>query len=123
MVQFFFLVMFLLLSYFIGCMGRKRKIGFGWAFWLSMIFTPVVGFLITFLSTKKVYFVNMDQGDFGVSDESKLREKIRKHNAKVDYNRSLSSWIGDIIACVIFFPTIILVIYRRGRYNKYMDEF
>ena len=28
----------------------------------------------------------------------------------------------DIIACIIFFPMIIMVVYRRGRYNKYLNE-
>ena len=49
-------------------------------------------------------------------------EKIRKHNREVDYNKSASSWIMDIIACIIFFPMIIMVVYRRGRYNKYLNE-
>lgn len=37
-------------------------------------------------------------------DEKEMRAKIRKHNEKVRYNQSLSSWITDIIACLIFFP-------------------
>ncbi len=56
-------------------------------------------------------------------DKRKLREQIRKHNEKVDYNRSPASWIGDIIACIIFFPMIILVVYRRGKYNEYKEYF
>lgn len=49
-------------------------------------------------------------------------EKIHKHNREVDYNKSISSWVIDIIACIIFFPMIIMVIYRRGKYNKYLTE-
>lgn len=46
-------------------------------------------------------------------------EKIKEFNEKVDYNRSAFSWIVDIIACIIFFPYIIVVMYRRGKYSKY----
>lgn len=56
-------------------------------------------------------------------DEAKLKERIRKHNEKVDYNRTAVSWIVDIFACIIFFPYIVLVVYRRGKYNEYMNEF
>lgn len=56
-------------------------------------------------------------------DEKELRKKIREHNEKVDYNHSTASWIVDIIACLIFFPYIIMVIYRRGKYNEYKEDF
>ena len=48
------------------------------------------------------------------------KEEIKKHNRKVDYNKSSESWIIDIITCLIFFPMIIMVVYRRGRYNDYI---
>lgn len=56
-------------------------------------------------------------------DERELKKKIREHHENVDYNRSISSWIVDIIACLIFFPYIIMVIYRRGKYNEYREDF
>lgn len=56
-------------------------------------------------------------------DKEELRKKIREHNEKVDYNHSIASWIADIIVCLIFFPMIIMVIYRRGKYNKYKTDF
>lgn len=56
-------------------------------------------------------------------DEYELRRKIRKHNENVDYNKSTSSWVVDIISCLIFFPMIIMVIYRRGKYNEYKQHF
>lgn len=56
-------------------------------------------------------------------EEDKLREKIRKHNKEVEYNKSIASWIIDIICCMIFLPYIIMVLYRRGRYNEYKEEF
>ena len=51
--------------------------------------------------------------------EQEINEKVRKHNEKVDYNNTATSWIVDIIACVIFFPMIVPIIYRRGKYNQH----
>lgn len=56
-------------------------------------------------------------------DNEALKEKIAKHNENVDYNRTTWSWIVDIVACLIFFPMIVMVIYRRGKYNEYMKDF
>lgn len=56
-------------------------------------------------------------------DEKTLKKQIREHNEKVDYNRTTASWVIDIIACIIFFPYIIMVLYRRGRYNEYKKDF
>ena len=39
-----------LIDILIGIIGSRRNIGFGWAFLLSIIFTPVVGLLITLIS-------------------------------------------------------------------------
>ncbi len=39
-----------LLSVLVGLVGRKRRIGFGWAFVLSLLFTPIVGLVITLIS-------------------------------------------------------------------------
>ncbi len=34
-------------------LGKKRKIGVEWSFFISMIFSPVIGFPITFYSKRK----------------------------------------------------------------------
>ena len=34
------------LSVLVGIIGSRRRIGFGWAFLLSVIFTPLVGLVI-----------------------------------------------------------------------------
>ena len=39
-----------LLSVLIGILGSKRNIGFGWAFLLSLVFTPLVGLICTLIS-------------------------------------------------------------------------
>ncbi len=39
-----------LLYILVGIIGSRRNIGFGWAFLLSILFTPVIGLLITLIS-------------------------------------------------------------------------
>lgn len=48
----FFLVIAIALAYGVGCLGRSRKIGFGWAFGISLI-NVVIG-LIVVLCSKKI---------------------------------------------------------------------
>lgn len=50
------------------------------------------------------------------------KAEIRKFNSEVEYNESVGSWIVDIICCIIAFPMIIMVVYRRGKYNHKISE-
>lgn len=50
------------------------------------------------------------------------KEEIREFNSKVEYNESAASWIVDIISCIIAFPMIVMVVYRRGKYNHKISE-
>ena len=36
----------------VGLLGARRKIGFGWTFFLSVLFTPIVGLIVCLLSDK-----------------------------------------------------------------------
>ena len=38
------------LSVLVGIVGSKRRIGFGWAFLVSVIFTPLVGLIVALLT-------------------------------------------------------------------------
>lgn len=50
------------------------------------------------------------------------KTEIREFNSKVEYNESVASWIVDIISCIIAFPMIVMVVYRRGKYNHKISE-
>lgn len=52
MDKLFFLVIAVVLAYGVGCLGRNRKIGFGWAFGLSLI-NVVIGLSAVLCSKKK----------------------------------------------------------------------
>ncbi len=52
MERLFLLVIAVSLAYAVGCWGRTRKIGFGWAFGLSLI-NIFIGIIAVALSKKK----------------------------------------------------------------------
>lgn len=52
MERLFFFVIAVALAYAVGCWGRTRKIGFGWAFGLSLI-NLFIG-IIAVLCSKKI---------------------------------------------------------------------
>lgn len=59
-----FFIIHVLLAYGIGCLGRKRKIGFGWAFGLSIL-NLILGLIVTLCSKKKdVDFVDIKKEDY-----------------------------------------------------------
>ncbi len=39
-----------LLAVLVGIIGSHRRIGFGWAFLLSLVFTPLVGLIVALLT-------------------------------------------------------------------------
>ena len=51
MERVFFLIIAVSLAYGVGCMGRKRRIGFGWAFGLSLL-NVFIGLIAVLLSKK-----------------------------------------------------------------------
>lgn len=57
---FFFLIISVALAYGVGCLGRKREIGFEWAFFLSLL-NLILGLIVVLCSKKKssVDFVDM----------------------------------------------------------------
>ena len=46
-----FLIIAVSLAYGVGCMGRKRRIGFGWAFGLSLL-NVFIGLIAVLISKK-----------------------------------------------------------------------
>lgn len=57
----FWLIIQTAIAYGIGCLGRKRKIGFGWAFVFGFI-NILLGLIVVLCSKKKdIDFVDMDK--------------------------------------------------------------
>lgn len=48
----FLLIIAVSLAYGVGCLGRDRRIGFGWAFFLALI-NVFIGLIAVLLSKKK----------------------------------------------------------------------
>ncbi|MFI3268976.1 MAG: hypothetical protein SNG14_01235 [Rikenellaceae bacterium] len=49
----------------VGLIGSNRRIGFGWAFLLSLIFTPLIGLIITLFSDPLPYGAESRWGCLG----------------------------------------------------------
>ena len=54
-----------LLPALVGYAGSRRRIGFGWAFIISLIFTPLVGLIFVLLSDPLPAGSNPDTGCLG----------------------------------------------------------
>ena len=52
MDRLFFIVIAVTLAYGVGCLGRNRKIGFGWAFGISLI-NVIIALIVVLCSEKK----------------------------------------------------------------------
>lgn len=52
MDRLFFIVIAVALAYGVGCLGRNRKIGFGWTFGISLI-NVIIGLIVVLCSEKK----------------------------------------------------------------------
>ena len=50
-IAFFGLASGILLDVLVGLLGSRRNIGFGWAFIISAIFTPLIGLIAVLIST------------------------------------------------------------------------
>lgn len=48
----FGVISFSLVSVLVGLLGARRKIGFGWAFLISAVTTPLIGLIVTLLFDK-----------------------------------------------------------------------
>lgn len=46
-------IFWIILSLFVGALGSSRNIGFAGAFFLSLLLSPVIGFIITIVSKDK----------------------------------------------------------------------
>lgn len=60
MEGFVLFLMFIGAAALIAQLGKKRKIGFGWSFALSLLLSPIIGLVITLLSKKnEVEFIDV----------------------------------------------------------------
>lgn len=46
-------IVWFVFCYFVGKYGESRKLGFGWTFGLSLLFSPIVGLIIAVISGSK----------------------------------------------------------------------
>lgn len=56
-----------LLDVLVGLLGSRRNIGFGWAFIISLLFTPIIGIIAVLLSNQLPYGAEPNYGCLGYS--------------------------------------------------------
>lgn len=56
-----YIFLWLALAVLVGIVGKNRSIGFGWAFGLSLIFSPIVGIIIVLLAKTKKELAEEDK--------------------------------------------------------------
>ena len=66
-ILFFGVASGILLDVLVGLLGSRRNIGFGWAFILSVIFTPLIGLIAVLLSEPLPQGVEPKYGCLGFS--------------------------------------------------------
>ncbi len=74
MERIFFLIIAVSLAYGVGCMGRNRRIGFGWAFSLSFL-NVFIG-LVAVLLSKKIPLNEINKVEI---KEERLRKRDDGH--------------------------------------------
>lgn len=87
------------IAFGIGCLGRKRKIGFGWAFGLSLI-NAIIG-LIAVLCSKK-----LDETEIEVK-RNRNDERIRlvlRHPRQCLLSRRCHQWQQCVWASILVSP-------------------
>lgn len=71
----FFLFIRLLMAYGVACLGRKRTIGFGWAFFLGIIGSPVLSLIVVLCCKKKgTTFVDVTPQENSVQTENQSQQ-------------------------------------------------
>ncbi len=73
----FYFLIYIFLCFLIGYSGKERKIGFGISFLVSLFLTPLVGFILTILSSNKA------QAEYYET----LNEELKKKNESIVYDQ------------------------------------
>ena len=84
-----FIFLWFVLAILVGVAGKSRSIGFGWAFGLSLILSPLIGIIIVLLSkTKK----EMDEENRWVAE----RELGKKAEFKGQVDQAIDHYMDSL---------------------------
>ena len=73
------------LAILVGVLGKERKIGFGMAFFWSLLLSPLIGLVITLLSDTK-------KSDKEIHKYKSYYEKAKKEEFKENYNLAIDNY-------------------------------
>lgn len=78
-------ITWVLFSFIVGFVGSERQIGFGWAFFVSLILSPLIGLIITLLSNSKSSMVRDEVLRKQQEEQKILLEKIETNTKSSSY--------------------------------------
>lgn len=94
MAIFFVIIIWLVLCFVIADAGGKRKIGYGGAFWISFLLSPLLGFIFVLLSDRKPK---------GKSQELKEKINMAFENAKKEEFKNNNDQALSLYQDVLFY--------------------
>lgn len=105
------LLLWVLFSFIVGFLGHGRKIGFAAALLISIILSPLIGFIIVLLSGTKEDLTDVKIAhDAGVITDEEYKEKVRKSIPSEEDRKDLRRGyivFGIIVAAVIIIWQIV----------------
>jgi len=102
-----YIFIWILLSFFVGSLGRHKNIGFSSAFIICLLLSPLIGLIVVLFSGNKINLNDEKIAyDAGIITDAEFKEKIRKviptHEDKEDMKR------GYLIAGAIVIIVVVI---------------
>ena len=85
----------LIISFFVAGQGKFRKIGYTKSFWISFLFSPIIGLLMVGAS------LPLSENEINAAEIENKKEK----------EKITTKWILETIGWILLFSTIFLVIF------------
>jgi hypothetical protein len=92
--QYGILFLWLCLSFLVAAIGDKRKIGFGWTLFWSLLFSPLVGLIIAFTYDKKDSKLRQDS--FAQQKFEYYLELGKKAEYKSNYDVAIDNYMDAL---------------------------
>jgi hypothetical protein len=74
-----YIILWIVFSFIVGSLGKNKNIGFGYAFIISLLFSPLIGLIFVLFSANKINLTDLKIAhEAGVINDEEYKEKIRK---------------------------------------------
>ena len=74
-----YIILWIVFSFIVGSLGKNKNIGFGYAFIISLLFSPLIGLIFVLFSANKTNLTDLKIAhEAGVINDDEYKKKIRK---------------------------------------------